>query len=488
MDLTACKYKKDLGPVWVGVVLCAFFLLPSTTLAASEPEQLIVFVQPGASAVDKTFQEQLLPQIRELANSMGVPIHVVEADKGAPAEIAITPLIVYQNHRGRSVYQGRTTTLRRIRNFIRTSRYIPQGKALNRRDHIPIWENGRTRIWAPLKVAAVTGDPPKDYNHDVFVAEAIKNIEKGFNKFRMQKKAGLGRADRGFYMDYYPWLSNDGTLFLTVAVFSQFYCHAPVFQEKIIGLWKDRKALFQKAAAAAEQTVANIISDPQSGDSFNPLQNSISQVSWQKLGFPIPPAPQTKAVNLTVQGPIPRKWILTKSGPADPPMIQFRFPAPLDHYTGEVTSGKGELLLPESLQMDGAKGFIEVDTRDSITMGEPVLDEVIGGSMFLYVKEYPTAKFVIDSINSEGQPISYARMTPAGVSGTFLLKGKRVPLRSMAEFEPIIDDSGKPRLLIRATFNIDLRVFKIEGADGPAPARHTLIFDVNFILKADDAT
>jgi hypothetical protein len=58
----------------------------------------------------------------------------------------------------------------------------------------------------------------------------------------------------------------------------------------------------------------------------------------------------------------------------------------------------------------------------------------------------------------------------------------------MAEFEPIIDDSGKPRLLIRATFNIDLRVFKIEGADGPAPARHTLIFDVNFILKADDAT
>ena len=479
---------RPYGTVWVGVVLWAYFLLPTHATAVPEPEQLIIFLQPSASAVDKAYQEQILPQIHELANSMGVPVHVVQADKGAPAEIAITPLIVYQNHRGRSVYQGRTTTLKRIRNFIRTSRYVPQGKELNLREHIPIWKNGRTRIWAPLKVAAVTGDPPKDYYHDAFVAEAIKNIKKGFNKFRMQKKMGLGRADRGFYMDFYPWLSNDGTLFLTVAVFSQFYCHAPVFQEKIIGPWKNRKALFRKAATVAEQTVANIINDPQSGDSFHPLENSIPQVSWQKLGFPIPPAPQTKAAKLRIQGPIPRKWILTKSGPADPPMIQFRFPAPLDHYAGEVTSAKGELLLPQSLQLDGAKGFIEVDTRGSITMGEPVLDEVIAGSMFLYVKEYPSAKFVIDSIHSEGQPISYARMTPAGVNGTFILKGKRVSLKSIAEFEPIIDDNENPRLLIRATFNIDLRVFQIEGADGPAPARHTLLFDVNIILKADNET
>ena len=36
--------------------------------------------------------------------------------------------MVYQNHRGRSVYQGRTTTPERIRNFIRTSRFVPPGK------------------------------------------------------------------------------------------------------------------------------------------------------------------------------------------------------------------------------------------------------------------------------------------------------------------------------------------------------------------------
>jgi len=51
------------------------------------------------------------------------------------------------------------------------------------------------------------------------------------------------------------------------------------------------------------------------------------------------------------------------------------------------------------------------------------------------------------------------------------------------EFEPVIGEDGKPRLLIRGAFKIDLRVFNIEGADGPAPARHILLLDLNFILK-----
>ncbi len=43
-------------------------------------------------------------------------------------------------------------------------------------------------------------------------------------------------------------------------------------------------------------------------------------------------------------------------------------------------------------------------------------------------------------------------------------------------------DRGKPQLLMNGSFSIDLRTFKIEGADGPAPANHTLEFDVNFAL------
>ena len=41
---------------------------------------------------------------------------------------------------------------------------------------------------------------------------------------------------------------------------------------------------------------------------------------------------------------------------------------------------------------------------------------------------------------------------------------------------------GNRQLLMNGSFSIDLRTFRIEGADGPAPANHTLHFDVNFAL------
>ena len=203
-------------------------------------------MQPNVSPVSKTFRQRRLPLIEKLAQTLGVDLRVVDAGKGSPSTVRITPLIVYQNHRGRSIYQGRTTTLERIRNFIRTSRFVPQGEAPNRRENIPIWQEGRSRIWSPLKVAAVTGTSPKGYIHDIFLAQALENIEKGFNKFQVQKSVDLGRADRGFYMDFNPWLSKDGTLYLSLVLFSQFDCKVPVFQKKLIGPWQEYRNLFQQ--------------------------------------------------------------------------------------------------------------------------------------------------------------------------------------------------------------------------------------------------
>ena len=54
-----------------------------------------------------------------------------------------------------------------------------------------------------------------------------------------------------------------------------------------------------------------------------------------------------------------------------------------------------------------------------------------------------------------------------------------MPLAAPAEFEPVIGADGRPRLIVRTAFGIDLRNFDIEGADGPEPARYTLLFDIN---------
>jgi hypothetical protein len=123
--MDALRYKDS---VWRYTLIAGLFLfttlLSEGAFASSENEQLIIFTQPDGSAVESFFRENHLPQIRKIAQEMGVSVYEVDARKGSPAEVAITPLIVYQNHRGRSIYQGRTTTPTRIRNFIR----CPPGK------------------------------------------------------------------------------------------------------------------------------------------------------------------------------------------------------------------------------------------------------------------------------------------------------------------------------------------------------------------------
>ena len=112
-------------------------------------------------------------------------------------------------------------------------------------------------------------------------------------------------------------------------------------------------------------------------------------------------------------------------------------------------------------------------------MGDPILDEAIQGVALLNARQFPRAAFDIESISSDGQPIAYSQLSPAAVRGTFQLKGKSMTLAAPAEFEPVIGADGRPRLVVRTAFGIDLRDFDIEGADGPEPARYTLLFDVN---------
>jgi polyisoprenoid-binding protein YceI len=467
----------------------AVLLLPlggAAVFAAPETEQLIVFVQPGLSEVDRVFQSEQLPAIREVASLLGVPLNLVAAGGGAPAEIAVTPLIVFQNHRGRSLYQGRTTTPGRVRNFIRTSRFVPQGEAPNRREQIPVWQNGRSRVWAPLKVSAVTGTQPAGYAHEAFLEEALASIARGLAHFKTQPVVDLGRADRGFYMDFYPWLSPDGTLYLSLALYSQFDCETPIFEKKqdpLTGPWKSRRELFRQAATLMEAAVVRQIGSPASGDAFDPVAAAVPRLSWEAIGFPLPAAPARAAAGSTADVALVRAWTLEGPGPEDPPLIQFRFPAPLDHYTGEVKAAAGRVSLPETLAVDGTTGFVEVDTRRAVTLGEPVLDEAVRGSALLGARTFPRARFDIETVSGDGEPIAYGRLSPAAVAGTFTLKGTSVPLSVVAEFEPVIGADGAPRLLVRSAFQIDLRTFDIEGADGPEPAKYTLLLDVNLKLR-----
>lgn len=462
-----------------GLILLSAAMSPAPAFSETT-DQLVIFVQQGGSAVDTAFRKKTLPEILRLAEAMSVRVSVVDADRGVPQEIGITPLIVFQNYRGRSIYQGRYTTLERIRNFIRTSRFVPQMEAELVRTDIPVWRNGRAKIWAPVKIARIVGTPPAGYDHEAFVREARGAMEDGFSRFKTEGKISLGRTDRGFYMDLYPWRADDGTIFLSLAVYSQFHCKEPVFvmkKDPLTGVWKDRKRLFREAARILENAVADQVIETKSGDGFDPVKSSVAAVSWEAVGFPLPNAPKKPMESPAASGRIPREWRLVQPAPEDPPVIQFHFKAPLDHYRGEVTQYQGRFDLAEGRKLDGATGRITVDPR-SVTMGDGSLNSVLMGTIFLDVQRYPEAGFTIKDVRSDGKPLAYGRMSLASVDGTFSLKGKETPLSVTMEIEPVLGADSQPRLLARGMFQVDLGVFGIEGADGPAPANQTLVFDL----------
>jgi len=462
-----------------------FCLVPGW-VAASDADvgTLIVFVQPEASNVSRSFESTELPSIRNIAAALGVPVRVVDAHKGAPAEVGITPLLVFQNYRGRSIYQGRYTTVDRVKNFLRTSRVVPQGKDKLERTRVPVWRTGRAVVVAPLKVAAVTGTQPAGYVHDRFVKDAELAIVSGFAKFAPVDRVALGRSDRQFYMDFNPWVSPDGTLYLSLSLYSQFHCKKPIFfspGEALSGPWSDRTALFAKAAGILEQAVADAIGSPKDGDGFDPVPASVPAVSWESLGLALPEAP-SGTHEVVAGGPLPPAWRLPPRRKGDPTQMTFHFPAPLDAYSGEVTRIDGSLTLDDERRLRSLRGRFEVDPTH-VTMGESDLDHAIQGSTYLDVANHPRSSFEIESVESEDVSLQFGELTQAMMAGTFTMKGVSVPLGVRVMFEPIVGEDGRPRLSLRGSFEIRLSPFAIEGPDGPSPADDTLVFDFDLLFQ-----
>ena len=274
--------------------------------------QLIVFVQPGASEVVNDFETKHLPAIRKIANEIGVEFRIVDVREGAPEEITVTPIIVYQNSLGRSVYVGRYTLHEKIRAFIRSSQSSPQESALFPREDLLVRKLGRTLLAAPIKIVPVEGHVPSDYNHDELVDQARKAIADGAAGFEWTTAVAQQRTDRAFYMDFYPWRSWWGTLNLSVALFSQFNCDVPVYQEPgetFTGSWGNRGEVFKNATAAMAEAINREMASPSNGDGFDPISEDVPEVSWEDLGLSLPksePAIVDQATSASVIG----KWEL----------------------------------------------------------------------------------------------------------------------------------------------------------------------------------
>lgn len=477
------------------VVTIAILAAPLIAFAGSG-DQLLIFTQPGESDLAKHFEQEVLPEIESIAESLGVIVTTLDAGDGTPADVHITPILMFQNERGRSIYQGRYGELKQVKHFLKTTRTLPQVDAPYERENIATWTDGRMRVGSPVKVTPLAGTIPEDFDSAAFLEEVRLMIFDGLDRFEQTETVTFGPSDRLFHMDFYPYLSEDGTLYVSSAVFSQFNCDFPVYKEvdePVKGDWRDRDEVFRKAVRILEKEILEEREDSRIGDGFDTVAGDVPVVSYDGLGFPLPVANVAASESSQSAGSahgfarddLPERW--TVAGPVsdDASPLQFRFPAPLERYAGYSDEIEGELVLGQGDDTwDDAIGWITIPS-EQITMGNAMLDAGLHGSI-LQVAKFPEARFAMEKIVSNSGSIESAEGVTLTVSGTFAMTGVEYPIEVEATLVPQTKD-GRPEFAVNATFDIRLAdPFGIDGPEGPEPANDTVLFFLNFMLTASD--
>jgi len=184
--------------------------------------------------------------------------------------------------------------------------------------------------------------------------------------------------------------------------------------------------------------------------------------------------------------PWPRKWHVAPRRSNAPPPIRFRFPPPLNEYSGEVSLLKGDLTLGEGGSLAEATGAFEVDIAH-VTMGEPDLDENMRNNVeALESKRFPQSRFVLQRIQSTSPALEPETAVPAILQGTFELKGVKTPLAAMGTIRAMQDAAGAARLEFDLRFRLEQlqEKFGIVGPSGPQEtAGNQLFFELHFVME-----
>jgi len=458
----------------------------SRAQAETATEQLVVFVQPGVSDVAEAFAHETLPDVEAMADEMGVEVLTIDVtQRGAPEGIRLTPLMVYQNHRGRFPYLGRFTTIDRLRNHIRTARFggAPEDVRTSM-DGVPREAMGRAVVGTPIKVTELTG-PGVETNHRAAVQRV--GHESIIAALSGESEATGRPMDRLFYVDFYPYLAEDGTLFISTALFSQFHCHEPVFvsESPTSGPADQAARVLTNAVAALAAEVDRQLDNPENGDGFDPIAVDAPTPTWDELGLPLPAEPEGPQVD-PADLELVREWTVDQDAVARRPVVQFRFPEPIVGYAGEAQELTGSVTLGEGLTLGDATGEFVVPVR-SVTMGEPDLDSYIHSGM-LNASENPTSRFAFKSIEVSGEGVqpAFGQVIPGKLIGEFTLKSITIPLTVPVSIEAFAGDDGRPRLAFAGTWTLgplDDRFGISDAPPGPDEASTRLKFDCYIVLE-----
>lgn len=467
-------------------VFCVGFLLNSSVFGQINQdlkEQLILFSQKE----DTHFVKNTLPKIKEYCIEKGIELIEKDVEKGTPESIVSTPAIVYQNYRGRSIYSSRYAEFTTIKNFIRTARVVPQTESQNCIDDVLVWKNGQTKIAGKLKITNLKGNIPKEFSSTAFKSKITQSLTNGMTDFDFENQVCLLKTDRLFYLDIHPYQSREGQLFLSMEMYSKFSCKTPVFSkmiEPVSGNFENFEELAAEVGFIFQQEIYRQMKTSEIGDAFSTISNNTPIVTWGSLGLALPDRPKSTVDLVSIPNDFPTEWLFKSGIDEETPIVQFRFMEPLDRYVGEIRKIKGELTLSDKQVLQS--GSFEADMQ-SLTMGMEDFDKNV---LTKYIKafKFPKSFFSFSNDLSES-PLQWGETTFLKVSGTFELMKKEKEVEVAAQITPVISEEGAILLQVSASFSLNIvDDFGIKGSDGPNPARKTMLFDLNFLMKSTEIT
>lgn len=461
--------------------------LSSPSSIHADPYAGVILIQPdGESKELSQISGDYSSNLKAIAAGMGFEFSTLNTTDGLPLEITSTPAIIFQNERGRSIFQGRYADLGKVRHFLTTSRSIPQGDELLTYENAFVKELARTKIAANIKITNVEGEKLAEGEIEQFRDLAFQGIANALEDFEQQSTVSLQRTDRVFYFDFYPYRDENNQLFLGSALYSLFNCHVPAAtytSDPIAGSFDSVDQVFKETAKRLVNDLENVRLNSEIGDAFEPVGSKVAEVSWQSLGFELPENTSGQDYqNLDVDFPM-MSFVLDHENTYEG-AVQFLFPAPLDRYQGTAMPSIAKLNLDQEIS-----GSITVPV-ETVTLGEDDLDSHVKRNL-LRISSIKESTFTLNDFELLPDSFEFGKPVQTFANGTFKLKGIDQPLRVLVEFTPIlVGDADKleenSRLLVTASWEIRLQEpFGIVGPDGPAPQNDTVKFLANLTLKPE---
>ncbi len=448
----------------------------------SSQDKLILFINESNPKIE----QKHINKISKLAEELNVELIKINVENGAPKEVTTTPSIFFQNENGRSRYYGRYTNSSRIKNFIRTSKLAHKKEGKTRVEHVLRWESERAELIVPVKITELTGEVPNEYEQEKFFHKAVKALDVGMKEFELEEVYQSPKSAKTFYINIYPFLSASKNLCLTAEIFSQYNCIKPIFTKTDTtiseGSWDTFSKVFAEAGETLQTEILRQIDESKIGDAFSPISNNINIKSWESLDLTIKSSIDSRSEEITMNDfSFGKKWKVKKRSNIDEPIIIFSFLSPVDNYAGEVKALTGTLELDNIPSMNGAKGIFKVDISD-VTMGSEDFDYEVHNKM-LNMSIFPDASFEFTSITGADGNLEIGKIDNMDVQGKFGMLGINTNVYVDTQIQPIVDDN-ELLLKVNCTFQLPLfEKFKVEGPDGPSPAKDILQFYMQFYME-----